>query len=147
MSTFNATNCYSLSTHNVVFSGYIMKIYNGKTLVTSHDLESSSVAIKVQSGDFCVGTITWGPYYFTKAADQAGPCAKIQFDEGDTKFIGTSNEGGDEAITKHEYDVSSCPIEIWVDSDELFMKCPCDSSAACTGASCYEEVDGGTCVS
>lgn len=147
MSTFNATNSYSLATHDIMFSGYTMKIYQGKSLVASHDLSSSSIAVKAQSGNFCTGTITWSDYHFTKEASQEGPCAAIQFWEGSTKMVGVGNENSGETITKQEYDISQCPIEMWVDNDVLHMKCPCDGSTSCTGASCYEEVDGGTCVS
>ncbi len=148
MSTFTATNSYSLSTHDVIFDGYTMKIKQGKTVVATHDLTASHIAIKVQSGNFCTGSITWGTYHFTKTADQSGPCANISFNEGSTKFIGTDNDSQGSVVYKNEYDISDCPIEIWVDDteDELHMKCPCDGSEECSDSDCYELVNAGTCA-
>lgn len=148
MSTFTATNSYSLATHDIMFIGYQMKIKQGKTIVATHDLTSSHIAIKVQSGNFCTGYITWGDYHFTKVADQSGPCADIAFNEATTKFIGTDNEQSEGIVYKNEFDISECPVEIWVDgtSDELYMKCPCDGSEECSSSECYELVNAGTCI-
>lgn len=148
MSTFTATNSYSLATHDISFNGYIMKIKQGKTVVATHDLTASHIAIKVQSGNFCTGYITWSDYHYTKIASQAGPCSNISFQESTTKFIGTDNDGENQAVNRNEFDISSCPIEIWVDGseDDLYMKCSCDSSESCTGSSCYALVYVGTCI-
>lgn len=148
MSTFTATNSYSLATHDVMFDGYVMKIKQGKNIVATHDLASSSIAIKVQSGNFCTGYITWGAHHFTKVADQSGPCADIAFDEANTKFVGTDNDGTGNVVYQNKYDISECPIEIWVDGseDELYMKCPCDTGESCSSSDCYELVNAGTCA-
>ena len=151
MSTFNASKSFDLSSYTPYIDAtslWIEDNASGKT-VFSHDLTSSSIAVKVINGSFAVGSITWSGYYYTRAASQNGPCAGAKF-----SFVGSSNQAiitanDDEGmeIVDHIFDIDSCPVEFWSASNIINMKVPCDGSSDCqsSGSSCYSEINRGNC--
>lgn len=138
---FTASASYNASTHSFTFDKNNLYVKQGSTLIATHSYQNTWLAMKLNGGNFEVGSLSFNPLgsFFTRTVDYSGKKAGTVYDSGATKIIGSTdtNDGG---VTKQTYNISgstgAVKIKHTTSTDTLEMVMACDPDN-CTSLNPY----------
>ncbi len=137
---FTVKNSYSLSTHYVEFdhTNMYVKLTSNNSTVKTLGL-GGGIDIRVNSGNFEIGTITGWNGSFNRTIDFNLTDAGLLFDAVNNKCIG-GDDLDDSQVTRYEYQISAstCPLHIIKNNSTqiVTLQCPCDL-ANCSSLNAY----------
>ncbi len=138
---FTSSASYNASTHTFTFDKNNLYVKLGGTTVGTHSYQNTWLAIKLNGGNFEVGSLSFNPVgsYFTRTVDYSGKKAGTVYDSGATKMIG-SIDTDSSSVVKQTYNVSgssgAVKIKHITSTSTLEMVMACDPDN-CTSLNPY----------